>query len=449
LINIIYIFVDTIDKDYMPKDKIIINFRSSLAKPTNEELQKAINQHFSLNEPFEGGGVNPFPKPKDFLAFPFRQLSAEQVGSGTWKSTDFSNEAVLREALPLFDGKPAYFNHDQDAKKAIGTLGAAKWTPTYVNEKGLPVPAGIDAPFIIDSVLFGHLCRILNSPTSPIQCCSVAIEFEYEPSHIFENPNDFLWHVGETIDGREVTRIVTKIISIGESSLVHEGAAPHSRKTDENGRLVTLPYSAATDDEKESYQANHCYTVDCEFKGKLQFEKPTAKTMKVVVLDNGKATEATFEKWDNNLIAVDKTLLAQLQERASELETVKGEKVALSAEKNALLLEKENLLREQTELQKQLAPLNELLATKKEKAKALYSAFTNNNPQELLLKEIETADNAKLDVLITTFGGKLAEDFSGVCGDCGSKKVEFRSANPTQKEDKTVVEDYDLTKYNK
>ena len=171
--------------------------------------------------------------------------------------------------------------------------------------------------------------------------------------------------------------------------------------------------------------------------------------MKIVVLDNGKATEATFEKWDNNLIAVDKTLLAQLQERASDLETVKGEKVALSAEKNALLLEKETLLREQTELQKQLAPLNELLATKKEKAKALYSAFTNNNPQELLLKEIETADNAKLDVLITTFGGKLAEDFSGVCGDCGSKKVEFRSANPTQKEEKTVVEDYDLTKYNK
>jgi hypothetical protein len=431
----------------MPKDKIILSLQSNLAKPNSNTAKKDIIQHFGLDEPTGMGDISPIPKPKDFLEFPFRVLSAELVGSGTWKSTDFRNEAVLRQALAMFAKKPCYFNHSQDASRVVGVSGNPKWANSYVAENGVIIPAGIDVPFVIDSVLFPALCRMLNSPDSPIQCCSVAIEFEYQPSHTFENPNDFLYHVGESINGEEVTRIVTKIIAVSEISFVHEGAAPHSRKLGEDGKLATMPFNAATDNEKQAYETNHTYSVATEFKGTLQFQKAKETAMKVLLHKNGVNETVELEKWNETYLAVDKTLFEQLQADQKALTALKKEKEDLVKEVQQLTAVKEDLI-------KQLVPLNNLTKTAREKAKNLYTVFMKNKPSELILANIEKANLDEVQEYIKTFGGAVSEEFgSGVCKKCGSKEVEFRSTEPTSieqiKDLPTNQPNVDLTKFNR
>jgi hypothetical protein len=416
----------------MFKDKLQLYVtNSSLAKPTSQAINKAIAQHFDMVESTENN-LSVFPKQEDFLLFPFRQLSATIVGSGTYKSTDFSDIAVLKKSMKLLENISAYTNHNDYVGREIGTIGKPKWSDSYVTDNGVLVPAGIDAPFVIDTKLYPTLCRQLNSPVSPIKCCSVSIEFMYKPSHEFKNEYDFRNSLGETIDGVEVRRIVTEIIGYAESSLVSRGADKFAKKLDETGKLINIPYSAE-DREKDvqQYESAKFFAVDTEYEvAKMKFDLPTEtpkaeEKMKILLIDDkGTKQEVEWAKFDDKFVAIE---VANFDTIKAELETAKSQ---LSAKYTEIV-----------ELKKSLQPLEELMTAKRQRAKALYETFTEGKPNPLMISDIEKADSQKLDAYIETFGGKVAENLGcGVCKDCKSQNVEFRSTNTETDNQKVTPE---------
>jgi len=165
------------------------------------------------------------PKPEDFVKVPFRLISATTVGAGSWKVTDFSNEAVLKASMKKLIGKPVYPNHDSDdVFNYVGIIESVKWTEARMQD-GQMIPAGIDGIIAIDGKTSPKIAR--GVLMGAIFSNSVTVNFDWEPSHFFESPNDFYHKIGTIhTDGKMVRRVVTNINDYYESSLVWLGADP-------------------------------------------------------------------------------------------------------------------------------------------------------------------------------------------------------------------------------
>jgi hypothetical protein len=234
-------------------------------------------------------GVSATPESGDFVHIPFRALSADIVGSGTWKSTDFRDIEVLKKSVPLLNGIPAYVNHDSwDVRDSVGVIQNARWEESFVDSNGKTIPAGIVVDFVIDTKLYPELVRqLLGAPnaTPPIapsiSACSVSISYDFKPSHTFNGGEleDYLFrtNAGSMIDGKEVTRIVTKIFEYREVSLVSFPADKHART-----RVGFSKFSAEPEDVRDSYEKDNRYTILMGFsdanEGNSPDSPPPAKT---------------------------------------------------------------------------------------------------------------------------------------------------------------------------
>lgn len=215
------------------------------------------------------------PNTDDMLAVPFRMLSATIVGSGTWKSTDFRNERVLQDAAPLLVGRTVYREHMDYVDYWLGKVMETTFTQSFI-QGGQRIPAGIDALLLIDTDNADNLNIANGIVKGAINSNSVSVEFEWEPSHEFENEWDFEWHIGDIVEGREVTRVVTRIVAFHETSIVAQGADPYAKRIDANGELVEIGSvgtgmeigHSATDDDNETVQSfkkevrRHRYSVN-------------------------------------------------------------------------------------------------------------------------------------------------------------------------------------------
>jgi len=186
-------------------------------------------------------------KEGDFLFAPFRLISATIVGGGTWKATDFSNEAVLRRSMPLLQDKPVYRNHWMDPDYWLGQVDSLAWGQSYVqSSNGLIIPSGIDGLLAIDTVGKKNQQLARGIVTGSVRSNSVTIEFEWEPSHDFPDEWDFYYYLGEMVEGKMVTRVVTKIIDYHETSIVGLGADPYAKAIKEDGELVDVDLAGAS-----------------------------------------------------------------------------------------------------------------------------------------------------------------------------------------------------------
>lgn len=189
------------------------------------------------------------PRDADYVRVIFRMLTATMVNAHNFWATDFTNEEVLRESIPLILNKPAYIDHNTwSVTNNIGIVEDAYWVEASIDSMGNLIPAGIEGVFKVDAKKWPDVARDLQAEVPSIQSASVTVKFEFEKSHEFEDKWDFYWYLGEVREGKMVCRRVTKILDYQEVSLVSLGADPFA-KIKHNGELLNVEHSAVFVDE--------------------------------------------------------------------------------------------------------------------------------------------------------------------------------------------------------
>jgi hypothetical protein len=153
-----------------------------------------------------------------YLYTPFRALSAVIIEE---RGFDFSKQGVLEKSTRLLQGQTVYPNHDHSVELWLGVVAKSWW-----DKQG--TPQGINVTLKISKEWNQRI--VAGIKEGAIHSVSVDVTFEYEKSH--PDLQDFWYHFGETIDGRVVSIIATKILSYGEISLVWQGADGFAKRLD-------------------------------------------------------------------------------------------------------------------------------------------------------------------------------------------------------------------------
>lgn len=415
------------------------------------------------------------PKPENLVRFPFRALSATVVAGGTWRTTDFSDEAVLKRAVKKFIGKSAFTEHWQSTNNCIGVIEAASWSEAKMvgNKK---TPAGVDIVYLINAALNERLVSNLMMDPPAIYSNSVTVEFEWEPSHDdFSEEGAFMRRIGEIhSDGRMVARKVTDIIDIHESSILWMGADPFAKMLDDEGNPINPELGAAFEQvqgftkelylKDKHYFASYSYKKD-EINLNVEIENnPMEKlllelarkilnldatvevtqahidqisAMKFVAADQHKTLTESLEK-AKKVDELEKTISelknkgdAALKkandELAAENLTLKGEVQKLKSDKDAA----ENKVKELDGFAK---IGKERLQDMRNETVRLYklSLAEGTEADKTMLDTFEKADEKQLTSFLTMFTKGVSEKFEATCKKCGETEVSFRSsfANP-------------------
>lgn len=444
----------------MPELKLVF---STQITPTAEALE-AINTFIQLKEANANavslGNASHIPQEEDFIRVPFRLLSAHIVGSETWKSTDFGDEAVLKASMVMLEGVPAYINHGtSNVMNAIGVIEGVEWQEAYVNELGEAVPAGIIANYKIDAVLNFAVARGLLSNPPSIQGSSVGIKYEYVPSHVF--PEDWMFrnYIGDMVDGREVTRKVTKILEYYESSLVAVPADKFAKiikasAKNKVSRDMSLEDAGLLSKEKmrydgvenvkdavyEVFEAQFVKAIDTTKMPTPQQEPTVPAIEKVTGLGdalNSAGLGASLELAElQGLQAEVTTLKGQFEAELAKAgvlqtkaNTLKSELATLSEAKAQLEAEKTSL-KAQAESNMHLANFGKLVLEERRSEVLRLYTLANDAPNDSVLALINSATPENIEGLMATFGAKAVDKFGGACQKCGSDKVTFRKSVP-------------------
>jgi hypothetical protein len=445
----------------------------------NSELDSLTEQHIG---DIGGNGDGSFakvegdiplePKASDYYSFPFRQLSATIVGAGSVKATDFRNQAVLRAGMSLLENRPVYLDHVMQINNEVGFVGKPVWRNKYVNSQGITIPAGIDAPMNIDSVLYPNIVRKMNGPVPYIKSSSVTVAFEWEASHEFETPYDFYYSLGSIAeDGEMVRRIVTKINEFYESSLVAVGADPYAGILDDEGQVQfidregVIELSATNSKIAESYNKDNKAFVSVCLGGSESLNlskinsKPKEDKMKdelmvlmaeklecsVEELELSKLDGLSFVKNDRlneldsfegklteakNALDSYKVDAEKLQsDLNAKLETSSASLIELTATNENLIAEKDVLIAEKDALSVKALKVDAIISSKVDYAVEMYGKSVDGKVNEIIVNDIKATDSIELlDAKIEMYGGKAHNSYGAKCLSCGSGKITHRSS---------------------
>ncbi len=436
----------------------------------------------------EANAENVKVKEEDFFYQAFRLLSATIVGAGTWKATDFSNEAVLKKAMKLAIGKPVYKDHRTNVDNAVGTVASSSWSNRIINTEGDEIPAGINGVLKIDTKTSPKIARDIE--TGAVNSNSVTVYFDWEPSHEFEEDWQFYEAIGRVIDGKMVTRVVTEIYDIYETSLVWLGADPFAKKIVEGEPKnidITAVFKDETDTVRASYEKEKTYEIS-EKTMKITFNKnqtdPMEKLFGFIAKKLGIIRdELTEEKLsahiasDNDLkkIGIFNSMDAELKKQnpdykiGSFVEThnLVSNTYIETSEKSKLIKEEKSIdnirlagevkngkeeiknltseiavantkveaftksLEELTLKVKVLEPLaksgESFIKDKREETARLYSLSVSGKDDEAILGIIKNADLTQLDALLNQYSEGAVKKFSPVCKSCNSTDISMRS----------------------
>ena len=180
------------------------------------------------------------PKEEDFIEPVYRLLSNCIVAKNRLPTEFPAN--VLKESMQLLVGQSVYPDHDDDVVNAVGAVKSVFWEEQRTQD-GVLIPAGINGILKIDAKSNPRVARGIMMDPPSIHSNSVTVVFAWKPSHEFENIYDFYNKLGQLhADGTMVRRIVTKIESYLETSLVSHGADPYAQII-KNGKLNNAIYA--------------------------------------------------------------------------------------------------------------------------------------------------------------------------------------------------------------
>lgn len=451
--------------------KVLCDADLELNRLQAERIMKKLGLEVAAKKTVQKFDMPLIPKQEDFYMFPFRHISATIVGGGSYKATDFSEGTVLKKSTSLLERKPAYLNHNQEVGKEVGVVGETEYVKAYTNDNGDEIPAGIEAPFVIDGLLYPDLVRKLSSPISPINSCSITALFKWEASHDFEHDGDFFWHLGEVIEGSMVRRIVQEIICYEESSMVWMGADPFAKKLDSKGQVVNIDKAASYSKNKfakEPFLAEYdprakYFVLDClDYQKLLHLDKSiefskakpeNTDTMEKDLLEllaslfnttSEKIQKGEFKKADVEKVFGVKTLeeLTKMKTNSDNFEKITGEKAKLEAdvtklngEVTTLTAAKKTAEDTLTAAKPKLDGYDAMILSAKKEAKRIYGIFSKGKPEKVIEDELEAEVSLeKLEAKIKTFGGKAVSEFGASCNACKSTDISFRSSKQSESE---------------
>lgn len=422
----------------------------------NESEYKKIAQSFEAEVYFDSKqNANAIlPKPEDYFFVPFRLLTATVIGAGTYKATDFSDVGVLKFSMPKLVGKPIYTNHDiNEIENCIGVISSVSWQDQYVDSKGLVIPAGINGILAIDCKIAPDVAR--NVFSGGVYSNSVTIEFEWQPSHQFQDEYDFERLLGTIVEGRMVTRKVSAINQYYETSLVFLGADPYAKKIDANDELLNVDttsiYNGAGEviettigkNETEKNFLKVAMTFDNSIMNdKSKFldtfkkleNKPEIETLEIKEISDGlynfisenlNRLSLSEENIATDCLLVKKENYLKIENKAQILES---EKLNLESEK--MILQNE-IISLETKIKnlESLAKIGEnYISEKRNEAISLYKKAAGEKFDNSLIELFNKANEEQINALLKQYTTEATSKFGGRCNDCGSKNFTFQSS---------------------
>ncbi|EMI65283.1 MULTISPECIES: hypothetical protein [unclassified Leptospira] len=343
---------------------------------------------------------------EEFAEFNFRMLSAVLI-PGWW--TDLRKPGVLESAVKLFATK-IYTDHQRTVRNAIGITR----NPVFTNRNGTP---GIDSVFRIFKAFGLDVIARLKTLPALIDANSVGITFTYEKSH--PQLENFYERLGEVVDGQIVRLIVTKILSIPETSLVAIPADDTARKFTEfdfpNSNLLNPNSNNQEDRMKIKRAFLSLLGVDSQKFGLSSGE--------------GESVELPSEKMESVLEEAGKTI-AKLQDQARQSAVLQN-----NLNQFAKLFgsdtfpENVDFASKVTELKTLLEEPKKLLSAEREKAVTAFRAFSKNNPDPVIEGLIQGANLEQAKAFLKQYGASLENSHPLKCEDCGSKKISRASGS--------------------
>lgn len=266
----------------------------------------------------EDAGLNPNPKPEDFIYLPFRALSRVVI-PGYW--LDYTRPGVLEAAVPLLEGATVYKNHSfWDVEKHLGSVSKSWFDKQGANSGGVP---GINCELMIDAVANPRIARGLQMRPPAIHSLSLTVLFEFDFSHPrLVEERKFWINLGEEIDGEIVRLIVTKIREIWEASLVFQGA----------DRIAKQDTSGDTETEEEMEAGRKKKKMDAG-PGEATMKLTTEQKQRLGIAHEGEDVPesviyAAAEKLATQAAGFDQAKLDALQKQAETAETLLTDKRA-------------------------------------------------------------------------------------------------------------------------
>lgn len=385
------------------------------------------------------------PKDEDFITPIFRALSATVVWKG-YKPIDFSKPGVLKAAMNLLIGQTINIDHETATGNAIGSVRSVAWQESYT-DKGITVPAGINAEFLIDGKSNPRIARGIQMNPPSIHSNSVSVRFEWEPSHALKDDNDFYNKLGTKDDKGNLYRlIVTKVLQFSETSLVSHGADAYAQII-RDGKINNPVYASGVykfshkDDKGEEIKYSH--TLDYKTDLSLDLSSAAIPTD----INNNQNEEQNQLNMNVLEILTEKLQLKDVtEENFSEklqgfLDAQKTEKEnSVSEVQNKLdeaNTEKERLSTEVETFKPKAEAYDSLISNQREEAKKLYNLSKGDKADAAILTMLENVDATALESLMAGYKEELELKFPSSCQSCGSTEITKKtSLNEDEEEEK-------------
>ncbi|ULH28799.1 hypothetical protein [Leptospira weilii] len=361
---------------------------------------------FQGGVPMDTGDTTGLVENEEYAEFNFRMLSAVLI-DGYW--TDFRKEGVLESATELFKTK-IYTDHQRSVRNSLGITR----NPIFTNRNNIP---GIDAVFRIYKAFASDVIARLKIKPALIDANSVGITFAYEKSH--PQLENYYERLGEAVDGQIVRLIVTKILSVPETSLVAVPADDTARKFAgfdfSQGNLLNTNVNNQEDTMKIKRTILSLLGVDSQKLG-LSFGE-------------GESLELPSEKMESVLEEAGKTI-SKLQDQARQSAVLQN-----NLNQFAKLFGSEifpegiDFASKVTELQALLEEPKKLLTAERERAITAYRVFSKNKPDPVIENLIQGANLEQAKAFSKQYGASLENSHPFKCEDCGSKKVSRASGS--------------------
>lgn len=434
------------------------------AKTNKESISK-----FGLFSNIDYNTFFPDVQPKDFnpeedeFIEPIFRLLSNCIVSKNYNPTEFPAD-VLKASMPLLVGQTVNCDHETNIGNAIGSVVEVFWQEAYKTADGQEIPAGINGKLKIDAKANPRIARGINMDPPSIHSNSVTVQFEWKPSHDFENPWQFWDRLG-TYDenGQMIRRIATKIISYKETSLVSHGADPFAQLLDNKGKIINPGYASSVYNsfsevikEKVSSSCRAVSTTDYKTLGEVAVMHNTS-----ININKGEQPSPVDKNQNKNIM--NKELQEFLEKLFGEgmLSLAEGSSASVElvlTEVKKLVQEKKDLSTQLTEAQNNASTLQEKVTTLENEAKentsfiemgknhlkevreATLASYKKISGEEKIDTHIVNLieNTASLDLLVSlksTYDAQLEEKFPLHCADCGSHNIN-RASSISQEENK-------------
>lgn len=400
------------------------------------------------------------PNSEDYIEPMYRLLSSCIVNKA-YAPVEFP-EDILKASMYLLVGQTVNCDHETSVGNAIGAVKSVSWQEAYKDEATeVEVPAGINGVLKIDGKSNPRIVRgILMDPPS-IHSNSVTVMFEWEPSHTFDKPWMFYEKWGTYDENGELVRkIVTKIISYKETSLVSHGADPFAQII-RDGKIINPTYAGSSyysfsegvkDVPKDprqyvsyfdfkSFQDVNLYGTHSITTNGLKHDTTKNNNKSNKPLNMNEEVNQFLETFgetgafsEGEVITRDLVLarFKEVLEKRASLERELGE-----------LKEKMGKAEEELREAKEMASLGEAhLSEIREETLANYRKVNGEKVDDNIVSLIESKDTGAktLAALNAGYKAQLEEKFPLSCRDCGSHNVDRGTGKPAQENEEEFEE---------